>query len=854
MTFSWDRVEEIFDEARRLHPREREEYLNHACGERTALREEVASLLESDGDATDFLEAPPLGPLDLSIPTADECPSSTTAESPADPMLGTRLGPYEINSVIASGGMGKVYQAVRADDGFQLRVAIKVVKRGMDTDEILRRFRIERHVLASLRHPRIARLIDSGETPDGRPYFVMEYIDGRPITAACNADSIDLRRRLQIFQQVCETVQFAHQSLVVHRDLKPGNILLTPDHEPVLLDFGIAKLMSPTGEATDNTKVHSTSRMLTPEYTSPEAWTGEPTTVSCDIYSLGVLLYELISGHRPYSLANRSRGEADHLVCHEPPARPSEVIRRRSHDEGARSESPPGLPPEERLARHLSGDLDAIAMKAIHKDPAKRYPSVEQLAADLRRHLAGEPILARPTTRAHRIARYAYRHRIPVALAITVVSALGFATYYSLGQAKVARDEHRLSQATVQTLTRVIDAFSGEDVIVPGRFTFPDFYRHAVEVARTSLTDNPAVLAAVLSSAATGYIHLSKPKQAVALTEESLALLTPSLGASSSTIVSVRIQLAHAYMQDHRPTDAIATAQRAIEDIDLSADISEDLLAQWLHAQGILSKCYADRDHRDLARAALDELLPVARKLLQETHDPIIRRKAKVECMNGFNQLAALLAASGEEIAARSALDETLRLIGDDQTKSDQVPWITARSLLARILYSKGEHADALPIFTEVVEAMVTSHPDNDGAIARTLLLVADCHYQTGEPLKAVLPAAQAAARHAHAFGEDNWRVHQANSFGAECLIAARKDLPRAKEMAQASFEGLEREIHREDRPYGVTDAMLRAAAWRLAAAHELLGETDAGRAIRARFAIPPSPIDDPTAPTETDL
>ena len=390
---SWKKVEEIFESALQRAPDERSAYLAIACRGDDTLRSQVETLIESYERAGSFIEAPALG-ID-SVPTlVDDAPTG---------MIGKRIGSYKLVREIGRGGMGSVYLAVRADDEFQKRVAIKLIKRGMDTDFIIRRFRHERQILASLDHSYIARLLDGGTTEDGLPYFVMEYVEGKSIYHYCDSQKLSIAERLRLFRKVCSAVHHAHQNLIIHRDIKPSNILVTGDGVPKLLDFGIAKILNPEigGHGLDPTSI--ALRMMTPEYASPEQVRGEPATAASDVYTLGVLLYELLTDHRPYRLRSRAPQELARVICEEEPERPSVVVNQIEviPNEGT---EPIEITPDtvsrarnsttEQLRRQLSGSLDNIVLKALRKEPQRRYQSVEELSDDIKRYLEGQPVLA----------------------------------------------------------------------------------------------------------------------------------------------------------------------------------------------------------------------------------------------------------------------------------------------------------------------------------------------------------------------------------------------------------------------------------------------------------------------------
>ncbi len=424
----WQRIKPILDASLDLRGEQRQAYLDRMCGGEPALRREVESLIASYESSTDVLETPAL-----------ERNAAAVLEAIDGPAPGARLGHYEIVEEIGRGGMGTVYRAVRADQEYRKQVAIKVVRRGDESEFIIRRFRNERQIMASLEHPNIARMLDGGTTEDGRPYFVMEFIEGEPIDRYCDRRRLNTRERLQVFCTVCGAVQYAHRKLVIHRDIKPGNILITQDGVPKLLDFGIAKILDPEGAAGDLGPTVTVFRMMTPEYASPEQVRGEAITAASDIYSLGVLLYQLLTGHRPYRLRSRSPHELARAICEDAPDRPSTAVGRIETASSPGEEEPITISPEsvsrdrdtipERLRRSLAGDLDNILLTALRKEPDRRYQSAAAFAADIRRHLEGKPVLARKDSIGYRVWKFVQQRRaaaIAAALLVIGVAASAF--------------------------------------------------------------------------------------------------------------------------------------------------------------------------------------------------------------------------------------------------------------------------------------------------------------------------------------------------------------------------------------------------------------------------------------------
>ncbi|MBC7842383.1 MAG: serine/threonine protein kinase [Gemmatimonadaceae bacterium] len=354
--------------------------------------------------------------------------------------IGARLGAYEIGAQIGSGGMGTVHEAVRADDQYRQRVAVKFLNRSAEGGVAVRRFRAERQMLASLQHPNIASLVDGGVTPDGLPYFVMEYIDGEPITRWCDSRNLGIAARLNLFGQVCAAVRAAHQKLIVHRDLKPGNILVTTDGAVKLLDFGIAKLMRDERTLELPTATQVGHRAFTPEYAAPEQLRGTAVDTTADVYALGVVLYELLAGQRPFDLHGKSLAEMERIVCDQPAQRPSSVLG--AERWRALSERSPA-----RARRAIEGDLDAVVMMALRKEPERRYPSVDALARDVTQHLEQQPVQARPDSLGYRVRKFVRRRQLETIAGIVAVVSLVGGTAAAVRQARLAEIQRLVATA-----------------------------------------------------------------------------------------------------------------------------------------------------------------------------------------------------------------------------------------------------------------------------------------------------------------------------------------------------------------------------------------------------------------------
>ena len=420
----WRRVRDVFEAALTQPSEQRPAFVADLCRGEPAIADEVRALLAAHERAAGFLESPVLM-VGAEVPVSD-----APVDPSPEPNIGRVIGPYVIESCIGHGGMGAVFLARRADSAFERRVAIKMIRQGLDSEEVIRKFQHERQILASFDHPYIAGLFDGGTTDDGVPYLVMELVDGAPIDAYCEQRNLSVTNRLRLFRQVCEAVHYAHQRLVIHRDLKPSNILVQPDGVPKLLDFGIAKLLDGSQGAETTLLV-----AMTPAYASPEQIRGEAITTASDVYSLGVILFRLLTGRSPYPGDPRSTFELARAVCDREPRRPSDAVMGDTGDE-----SPV------RLRRRLAGDLDNIVLKALRKEPEQRYASVAEFSADVRRHLERLPITATQGSFGYRAGKFITRHKIGVTAAVAMLLAILGGTVATAWQARLARQQAEIAR------------------------------------------------------------------------------------------------------------------------------------------------------------------------------------------------------------------------------------------------------------------------------------------------------------------------------------------------------------------------------------------------------------------------
>ncbi|MGH9199817.1 MAG: protein kinase domain-containing protein [Vicinamibacterales bacterium] len=476
---SWDEVESAFADAVELPSSERAAFLEARCAGRPDLRREIESLLASDAGSGRFMDVP----ADVAQPTSTE--------------TGRRIGRYRLLDKVGEGGMGAVFRAERADGEFAEDVAIKLIAIPSHNADALRRFRVERQILATLNHPDIVTLLDGGIAEAGQAYLAMKYVDGVPITTYCAEHRLELEPRLQLFQRVCAAVQHAHQNGIVHRDLKPSNILVTADGTPKVLDFGIAKLLDPSGIGLEATGT-ALARPLTPNYASPEQLRGLPVTTVCDVYALGVLLYELVTGSRPYDTIGLALDEVLTTVVEREPSRPS-------------SASPPSesVPYE---SRRLKGDIDAIVLKAMSKEPARRYSSARELSDDLSRHLTDQSVVAHEPSFGYTLGRLARRHRPAFAAAAVSLVALLAALGVSLRQTDIAIAERNRADARFNDAREIANAliFKIHDGVQPLPGSTPVRQLIVAEALRylERLSADPAADAALRLELARGYIRI----------------------------------------------------------------------------------------------------------------------------------------------------------------------------------------------------------------------------------------------------------------------------------------------------------------------------------------------------------
>jgi len=776
----WSRVERILDELLDLPPERREARLAEITVDDPSLLEEVRTLLEEGGRR---------GVLDGSFESLLE---GVEAETPAAPSPELReAGPYRVLRPLGTGGMGEVYLADRVDGEFDRHVALKIVRGGPRREEIIERFRHERQILARLRHPNIASLYDGGVTADGSPYFAMEYVEGERITDYADRARLDVDARLRLFESVCAAVSHAHRNLVVHRDLKPGNVLVTADGTPKLLDFGIAKIVEPgAGEST-----RTTHRFFTPAYASPEQVRGQPTSTATDVYSLGVLLYELLSGRHPHGDTSSS-AEVIRAILEDDPRDPSAVVTDTTRDTTAGEIAGRRATVPADLQRRLRGDLDNIVRKALRKNPDERYASVEDLRADLERYRRLLPVSARPATARYRLRKFVRRHRAGVAAGTTLlVALLAFAVtvgiLYSRSQANLARalKAEETAAQEAETSRRVSDFMmqlfrvSNPDASTWERLTARQVLERAVDRIGTDLADQPLVRSQVLGTLGDVYTGLARYDEARRLHEEGLTLKREVLGEQD---LGYAVSLNNYGILLERTGDyagALKAHRQALSIREAALEPDHADIGQSLNSLGIV---FSSLGELDSSRACYERSLAIKRKSLGPDHESV--------ATSTFN-LGAVHMKRQDYASARPRFEEAHRIWtvthGEHHMRTLQ-----ALSAIAGATDLAGDSIGAAAIQRRVLRGLETalgpSHPEV-GVAAYNL---ATLERKLGHPAGARALAERALAVWEAAYGPAHPRVAVALGGLADVRadageFAAARDLTRrALDILQAA--GLE--------------------------------------------------------------
>jgi len=732
----WQEIKEKLDVALDLEPAERRAYLNKVAGANPELGRELESLLAAHEKAgADFLNTP-----------AAQAIAELRAQDLSEILNGRRIGAYQIVGQIGAGGMGDVFRAFRVDE-YQKEVAIKLVRAGQDSGFVVSRFKNERQILASLDHPNIARLLDGGTTADGVPYFVMELIDGQPIDEYCDIKKLSTAERLRLFLEVCAAVQFAHQRLIIHRDIKPSNILVTSNGTPKLLDFGIAKILDTEAVTGQFEPTLTVFRVLTPGYASPEQVKGEPITTASDVYSLGVVLYELLTGHHPYRRAESTPQEIARAVCEVEPEKPSTAVKRRQgaekRGESRSSAARPDMADNsaEKLSNKLRGDLDNIILMALRKAPQRRYASVEQFAEDLRRHLENLPVLARKDTVGYRTSKFITRHWAGVAAAIIVAVTVLAGLAITLREAQIAREQQARAEARFNDVRALANSlmFDVHDSIqyLPGSTPARKLLVARAQRYLDSLARDAASDASLQRELATAYekvgtvqgnpfgANLGDTQGALDSYGKTLAI-RESLWKANPNNVDDEVALARsqrliAAVLGNRgdPTSipklrhAVATAERALQIAPSNPAVLQELQAGYY----LLSTLLDGAGDYQAASGYLQKELPIAEARLRAAPDDRVLRRELGQAHVKFGYALARLGSRKEGLDHSHRGIQILESLAVDGTDAESSRWLgMAHWMLGDILLLDGDAKRALQSYYKqlrIVEPLATADPTN---------------------------------------------------------------------------------------------------------------------------------------------
>jgi serine/threonine protein kinase/Tfp pilus assembly protein PilF len=709
----WGRVKEAVNACLELKPEERKDGIRRACADDFTLMAEVETLLNSFERAGDFLEIPV---------------TESLLDAEPEILVGQRIGNYQISAMIAQGGMGAVYKAVRADDQFQKQVAIKLIRGGFDSSFIVQRFKAERQILANFDQPNIARLLDGGTTADGRPYLVMEYVEGEPFDVYCDSRRLPTDERLRLFRLVCSAVQFAHQNLVIHRDLKPSNILVTADGTPKLLDFGIAKILDPQQAGLEDSPATTAVQMMTPEYASPEQFRGGPFTTATDVYSLGVVLYRLLTGRWPYRAVAHTQQEIARAICELEPEKPSAAIELSVNTETDwRRERP------DKLRSRLKGDLDNILLKALRKEPERRYASVEQFSEDIRRFLTGLPVIARKDTIRYRASKFVTRNKAAVIAAVASLVLLVAAVIVSSWMAvRASRAEQEAREVNDFLQNDLLAQASANRQARPNTRPDPDLkVRTAVDRAAARIgdkfADKPLVEASIRQTIGDTYKELGVYPEAQRQLESTLQLRKRLLGDRNANTLATMNSLAAVYTGEGKYTPAEQIASQAL---DISRRVlgreHPDTLLSMLRLAAVYYFQGKYPQAESLESAALDS----ERRVLGEEHP---------ETLQAMVDLAATYKRQGKYAQAEqlytSALGVRKRVSGPEHPET-----LLVMNNLAGLYYEQGKYERAEPLYTAALDirrrVLGEAHPDTLQSMSNMALLYAtEGNYAGAEPL-----------------------------------------------------------------------------------------------------------------------
>jgi len=838
----WQRIEDVFGAAMEMPPEDRPTYLADACSGDSELEAEVKSLIAASATADDYFSH-----------LASESGVSP-GPPPSELPTGKRIGNYRLVELLGRGGMGAVYLAERDDEEFRMRVALKLLPLGLDTEEARQRFRRERQILARLQHPNIARLYDGGVTEDGTPYLVMEHVEGTRIDEYCDARLLDIQQRLRLFLDVCEAVDQAHRNLIVHRDLKPHNILVSEAGRVKLLDFGIAQAldMESGGLGTQTLA----ARPMTLAYASPEQIRGESVTTASDVYGLGILLFRLLAGHHPYIVASDSLGEMERIITETSPSPPSSAVMTLAGPAGEGSPSPEMIAKARnttvtRLKRWLSGDLDRMVLMALRKEPERRYPSARSLGEDVRRYLDGYPVVAQSDTLRYRLSRFVTRNRASVAaaavLSLTLLTLAVVSVWFALttrAQSDLIAEEAQTTEAVSEFLVdlfRVADPFEGLGDTLTVRTVLD---RGAERLVRSTEID-PAIRGHMMDVVGEVYTALGLHSSAGDLFEQELELHKQVDGPEHAHTAAAMFALAWSYQEQQRYQEADSLFREVLRVQETLGSDSLELAESWAGR----ARALREQDQTDSAEVLATRALEVYRSRLGNDH----RRTVDLIAMLAFVQRAAGKLDSAEALS-REALGKYAAM-GDDGARGaartlnnlafllrakgelpeaeqlyrtaldDYAPWRNppeTRTLLgnlASVLWDQGKHPEVFEPLSEILRLAREEWPLGHWRVGSAAVALGDYFSRLGRPTDAEPYLRETLESYREALGPDHgWTFNARSLLGAN--LAQQGRYRESETLLVSGFEGLLTAA-------GAQDSFTEAARQRLVEMYELWGNPE---------------------------
>lgn len=797
----WQKAKEIFQTAMNLPSAERQAFIENATND-DRIKAEVKTLLEAHEEAGDFINESAFSVADF------------VDKSPKKSLVGKEIGAYKILKEIGHGGMGAVYLAERADTEFTKQVAVKLIKRGLDSDEIIKRFRNERQILANLEHPNIARLLDGGTTEDGSPFLVMEFIEGEPLTRFCDEKDLTLNERLELFIQICSAVQYAHRNLIVHRDLKPSNILVAEDGTPKLLDFGIAKLTTPIPDQT-NGQTATNFNVMTPEYASPEQVRGETVTTATDVYSLGIVLYEILTGNRPFSFENKSLESILHTICESEPQKPSSVFSTKSKVQSPKSKykNPQSAIRNPQL---LKGDLDNIVLMAMRKEPERRYSSVEQFAEDIRRYLDGLPIIAREDSFSYRAGKFVSRNKVGVAAVSGVAVSLIAGIFTTTRQAKIAQKQRDKATKINKFLQKMLSSADPRAVGKDAKVV--EVLQIAADSIEKDFATSPEIVADLQTTIGLTFLSIGQIDSAEPHLTQALKIRKRLFGLENSeTAVSLnnfgKLQQAKG---DLKQAEKLFRQSLMILQSVPKSDSLE--ITSVLGNLGYLLMLEAEYEE---SKFVLHEKLEIVRRNSGENNSEIAQT---------LSNLANVYSVSGDKKTAekmhRKALHLTQKVYGKEHpdtatamlhlaitimdSKPDEAEYLIKQTLTSRrkffgnghtetawaiyyfgdIFLRKGIYAKAAECANEILSWRGNSIPETHSAINSTLLMLGRCYLGLKRPTEAKSLLQECMELRKKTLPPDHWLIATAEGYLGECLLQLNK-FDEASKLFQKSYKTL---------------------------------------------------------------